>query len=59
MTNTNGQRRRANTGDVDNLQASVESWITNIDSLEIYSLDSVLASVLVNLNKIVNHFFLI
>ncbi len=32
---------------VDNLQGSVESWITNIDSLEIYSLDRVLSCVLV------------
>lgn len=30
---------------VDNLQASVESWITNLDSLEIYHLDRVLANV--------------
>ncbi len=30
---------------IDNLQASVESWITNIDSLEIYSLDKVLSNV--------------
>ncbi len=44
MTNTSG-RKSASIGDVDNLQASVESWITNIDSLEIYSLDTVLASV--------------
>jgi hypothetical protein len=27
---------------VDNLQASVESWITNLDSLDIYNLDRVL-----------------
>ena len=27
---------------VDNLQASVESWITNLDSLDVYSLDRVL-----------------
>jgi hypothetical protein len=30
---------------VDNLQASVESWITNLDSLEIYNLDRVLGIV--------------
>jgi hypothetical protein len=30
---------------VDNLQASVESWITNLDSLEIYNLDRVLGVV--------------
>jgi hypothetical protein len=36
---------RNNTLSTDNLQASVESWITNIDSLEIYSLDKVLSSV--------------
>lgn len=30
----------------DNLQASVESWITNLDSLEIYNLDRVLSGVL-------------
>ena len=27
---------------VDNLQASVESWITNLDSLDVYNLDRVL-----------------
>jgi hypothetical protein len=32
---------------IDNLQASVESWITNLDSLEIYSLDRALKPVLV------------
>ena len=32
---------------VDNLQTSVESWITNLDSLEIYNLDRVLSVVLV------------
>jgi hypothetical protein len=30
---------------VDNLQASVESWITNLDSLDIYNLDRVLSVV--------------
>lgn len=30
---------------VDNLQASVESWITNLDSLEFYNLDRVLSCV--------------
>ena len=29
----------------DNLQASVESWITNLDSLEIYSLNRALSCV--------------
>ncbi len=29
----------------DNLQVSVESWITNLDSLDIYSLDRVLSGV--------------
>ena len=32
---------------IDNLQSSIESWLTNIDSLEIYNLDRVLNSVLV------------
>lgn len=36
--------RNTSTG-VDNLQASVESWITNLDSLEIYSLDRNLSGV--------------
>ena len=44
MTSING---RNNSASVDNLQASVESWITNIDSLELYSLDKVLSCVLV------------
>jgi hypothetical protein len=30
---------------VDNLQASVESWITNLDSLDFYSLDRNLSCV--------------
>lgn len=42
MTTSNGRSSLTNT---DNLQASVESWITNIDSLEIYSLNKVLCSV--------------
>ena len=38
---------------VDNLQTSVESWITNLDSLEIYNLDRVLSVVLVKKKKYV------
>lgn len=34
----------------DNLQESVESWITNLDSLELYSLDRVLSEMSVFLN---------
>ena len=30
---------------VDNLQQSIESWITNIDSLSIYNLDRLLSPV--------------
>lgn len=32
---------------IDNLQSSIESWLTNIDSLDIYDLDRVLSNVLV------------
>lgn len=42
--NPSSAGRSASTG-VDNLQASVESWITNLDSLEIYSLDRNLSCV--------------
>ena len=57
MTTANGRSSLTNT---DNLQASVESWITNIDSLEIYSLNKVLCSVPnaplknINLNRLYN-----
>ena len=30
---------------IDNLQQSIESWITNIDSLSIYNLDRLLSPV--------------
>lgn len=30
---------------VDNLQQSIESWITNIDSLSVYNLDRLLSPV--------------
>jgi hypothetical protein len=35
---------------IDNLQSSIESWLTNIDSLGVYDLDRVLSSVLVKEN---------
>lgn len=47
MSATTSATNRGNIG-VDNLQASVESWITNLDSLEVYNLDRVLSNVLVN-----------